>query len=140
MKSFEAEAVIDASPKSVWRLITDAPGYPSWNTTVDRVEGTIAPGETIKVYAKLRPGKAFPVTVEEFVADERMTWVGGMPLGLFKGTRTFTLTSEARGTRFVMREAYTGGLAPLIGRTLPDLQPAFDEFVAALKHRAESEA
>jgi hypothetical protein len=28
-------------------------------------------------------------------------------------------------------------LPPLIGRTLPDMQPAFDEFAAALKREAE---
>jgi len=67
-----------------------------------------------------------------------MVWTGGMPLGLFKGERTFTLTPTADGVRFAMREVYTGLLAPLIGRSIPDLQPAFDEFAAALKLRAES--
>jgi hypothetical protein len=38
---------------------------------------------------------------------------------------------------FIMREDFTGPLAPLITRSIPDLQPAFDEVAAALKHRAE---
>jgi hypothetical protein len=34
-----------------------------------------------------------------------MVWVGGMPLGLFKGTRTFTLAPGQGGaTQFTMRE------------------------------------
>jgi hypothetical protein len=37
-----------------------------------------------------------------------------------------------------MREEYRGLLAGLIGRSIPDLQPAFDEFAAALKREAES--
>lgn len=38
-----------------------------------------------------------------------MAWLGGMPLGLFKGVRTYTLTPEGEGrTRFVMREECTG--------------------------------
>jgi hypothetical protein len=32
-----------------------------------------------------------------------------------------------------------GLLAPLIGKSIPDLQPAFDEFAAALNKKAESE-
>ena len=36
-----------------------------------------------------------------------------------------------------MREDYTGWLAPLITKTIPDLQPAFDEFAACLKARVE---
>ena len=69
---------------------------------------------------------------------ERMVWNGGMPLGLFSGVRTFTLTPTGDGTRFSMREVYSGLLAPLICRSIPDLQPAFDEFAAALKQRAEA--
>jgi hypothetical protein len=37
-----------------------------------------------------------------------------------------------------MREVYSGLFAPLIGRSIPDLQPAFDEFAAALKKQAET--
>jgi hypothetical protein len=138
MKAFETEIDIDAAPTIIWGLLTDAPGYTSWNTTVERVEGRIEPGETIKVYVKINPGKAFPVEVTEFVAPERMVWSGGMPLGLFTGQRTYSLTPADGSTHFAMREIYSGLLAPLITRSIPDLQPAFDEFAASLKQRAES--
>jgi hypothetical protein len=36
-----------------------------------------------------------------------------------------------------MREEFRGLLAPLITRSIPDLQPAFDTFAADLKRRAE---
>jgi hypothetical protein len=61
-----------------------------------------------------------------------------MPLGLFVGERVFALTPKPNGiVEFSMRETFTGPLAPLIGRTLPDMQPTFDEFAAALKRVAE---
>ena len=67
-----------------------------------------------------------------------MVWRGGMPLGLFVGERVFMLTPTAPGqVEFSMRESFFGPLAWLIGRTLPDMQPAFDEFAAALKRTAE---
>jgi hypothetical protein len=72
------------------------------------------------------------------MAPARMVWSGGMPLGLFKGVRTFTLTPQGDSVRFEMREVFSGPLSPLIERSLPDLQPAFDEFAASLKRRAES--
>ena len=137
MKTFVAETTISAAPELIWELLTDAPGYTSWNTTVDRVEGRIEPGEKIKVHVKINPGKAFPVRVTELASQERMVWSGGMPLGLFSGVRTYTLTPTGDGTQFAMREVYSGLLAPLIGRSIPDLQPSFDEFAAALKRRAE---
>ena len=58
---------------------------------MERVNGRIAPGEKITVRSRANPGRAFPVKVTEFDPGRRMTWSGGMPLGLFKGVRTFTL-------------------------------------------------
>jgi hypothetical protein len=63
-----------------------------------------------------------------------MVWSGGMPLGLFKGQRVFELRPAAvGGVEFSMREDYSGWFAPLITRSIPDLQPAFNEFAACLK-------
>jgi hypothetical protein len=138
MKSFASSATIQASPEAIWRILTDASGYPSWNTTVSRVDGLIGLGERVTVRAKAAPGRAFPVKVVAFDAPRRMVWSGGMPLGLFRGERVFELRATAGvGVEFTMREDYTGWLAPLITKSIPDLQPAFDEFVACLKARAE---
>lgn len=139
MKSFEVSTTIRATPDAVWQILTDAPKYTAWNTTVDKVEGRIAPGEKVTVHAKISPGRAFPVKVTEFVPARKMVWTGGMPLGLFKGERTFQLTPRPDGgVDFHMREEFTGLLSPMIGKSIPDLQPAFNEFAAALKKRAEA--
>jgi hypothetical protein len=138
MKSYEATATIQASPEAIWAILTDAPGYRTWDSGVERVEGSIAPGAKLKVVSKANPGRAFPVKVTELTPGRRMTWSGGMPLGLFKGVRTFTLTSGSDGaTRFVMREEYTGPLLPLIWRSMPDLGPSFRQFADGIKQRAE---
>jgi hypothetical protein len=138
MKSFEASASIAASPEAIWAILTDAPGYPTWDSGVERVEGRIAPGEQITVHSSINPGRPFPVSVTEFSPGRRMVWSGGMPLGLFKGVRTFTLTPQGDGgTSFTMREEYTGPLAGLIGRSIPDLQPSFARFANGLKRRAK---
>ena len=139
MKTFQASISIRAKPNAIWEILTDASGYTTWNTTVDKVEGRIAPGETVTVHAKLSPGRAFPVKVTQFVPGKKLAWTGGMPLGLFRGERTFTLTPRDDGTvEFHMREVFGGLLSPLIERSIPNLQPAFEEFAAALKKRAEA--
>jgi hypothetical protein len=93
----------------------------------------------VTVYAKINPGRAFPVKVAEFVPPKRMVWTGGMPLGLFKGERTFTLTPGVNGAvEFSMREVFSGLFSPLIERSIPDQQPAFNQFAAALKKKAEN--
>jgi len=138
MKSYEASAEIAASPDAVWRVLTDAPGYAGWDSGVVRVEGTIAPDERIKVVSEANPKRAFPVKVTGWEPGKHMTWSGGMPLGLFKGVRTFDLSGDRAGaTRFAMREEYSGPLLPLIWRTMPDLGPSFDQFARGLKARVE---
>ena len=137
MKHYESSADIDATPEAVWAVLTDGPAYADWDSGVVRVEGRIAPQEKIKVVSEANPKRAFPVQVTEFSPGERMVWSGGMPLGLFKGVRTFTLTRREGGTRFVMREEYTGPLLPMIWRSMPDLQPSFEQFARGLKARAE---
>lgn len=138
MKAYEADSTIEASPESIWAILIDGRGYSEWDSGVERVEGTIAPGQRIKVVSKANPGRAFPARVQEFIPGRRMTWTGGMPLGLFKGVRTFTLTPQGNGaTRFAMREEYTGPLLPMIWRSMPDLGPSFKQFASGLKTRAE---
>src|SRR5882672_3109023 len=139
MKIFETATTIHAAPEIVWGLLTDAAGYPSWNTTVTKVDGRIALREKITVHAKISRGRAFPVKVAEFVPLERMVWLGGMPLGLFKGERTFTLVRKGNAVDFSMREIFNGLLSPVIERSIPDLQATFQEFASALKMRAEKE-
>jgi hypothetical protein len=139
MKSYEASARIAAPPEAVWGILIDGGAYTAWKSGVERLEGTIAPGEKLKVYWEGNPGRAFPVRVTEFDAPRSMRWTGGMPLGLFKGERTFTLNPAGEaGTDFVVREEYTGPLLGPIWRTMPDLGPAFEGFARGLKERAES--
>ena len=134
MKSYEATSEIPATPDAIWKVLTDGAGYPTWDSGVDRVEGTIAPGETIKVVSAAAPGRAFPVKVGEVESGRRMQWSGGMPLGLFRGVRTFTLSPQAAGvTRFHVREEYTG---PLAGPHVAiDARPR--SVVHALRQRAQ---
>ena len=138
MKSFEAASVIAASPDSIWAILIDGAHYPDWDSGVLSVEGRIAPGEIIKVVSAANADRTFPVKVSEFTAGRSMTWSGGMPLGLFKGVRTFTLTSAGDGTtRFLVREEYSGPLLSMMWRSMPDLGPSFAQFATGLKQRAE---
>jgi hypothetical protein len=139
MKHFATAIVIHARPEAIWALLTDAVAYPQWNSTVERIDGHIVAGGRVTVHAKSAPGRAFPLRVTEFVPPQRMVWAGGMPLGLFTGTRSFVLTAASGGVRFAMDETYDGLLAPLITRSIPDLQPAFDTFAADLKRHAEAQ-
>lgn len=139
MKVYSASTTIHAKPETIWSILIDGAKYPEWDPWAERIEGQIASGEQIKAYSKLSPGRAFPVTVTEFQPGQQMTWTGGMPLGLFKGVRTFTLTPQNDGTtEFTVRETFSGPMLPLIGGSLPDMNQPFADFAAGLKARAEA--
>ena len=138
MKAFATRMEIQARIDTIWALLLDLPNWARWNTTIDRTVGQIGRGARIQVFVKQSPGRAFPLRVTELDAPHRMVWAGGMPLGLFKGTRVYELEPRAGGsTEFRMREGYTGLLAGLIEKSIPDLQPSFDEFARCLKRAAE---
>ena len=139
MRYYEATSMIAASPQAVWAVLSDGADWPSWDSGVDAVEGRIAMGETITIRSQAAPGRAFPVRVTRFDPPAHLRFSGGMPLGLFRGVRTYELSDGADGhVRFCMREQYSGPLLPLIWRSMPDLGPSFQRFARGLKQRVES--
>jgi hypothetical protein len=139
MKITEVEERINATPDDVWAVLADVGSYPDWDSGVEKVEGRLEQGEKLKVFSEIDPGRGYPVKVTELAPGRGMTWRGGVPLGLFTGVRTYRLASEGNGvTRFTMREEFSGPLLPLIGRSLPDFQPSFDQFARGLKAKVEN--
>jgi uncharacterized protein YndB with AHSA1/START domain len=140
MKHYESAVRIAASPEEVWTVLEDVAAWPAWDSGVEAVEGRITPGTKLTIRSSAAPGRAFPVRVTTVEPPHRLVFSGGMPLGLFRGVRTYTLTPDDAGTLFRMREEYTGAMLPLIWRSMPDLQPSFDRFATGLQKRVESGA
>ena len=128
---------VAAKPEVVWALLTDAPGYPEWNSTVISIDGNIASGEEIALKAKVDPERTFELTVSTFEPAQKLVWEDGG--SAFKGVRTFTLTPRCDGTTEVrMAEVLTGSMMGMIEGKLPDFRPSFDAFAADLKRAAET--
>jgi uncharacterized protein YndB with AHSA1/START domain len=130
--------LIQAAPERVWSVLTDAAAWPNWDSGVTKVDGRVALGEKLTVAVEANPGRSFPVKVVRLSAPERMVFLGGMPVKLFTGRRTYSLAPEGNGTRFTMREEYAGPLAGMMIRSIPDLGPSFRRFAEGLKQRVES--
>lgn len=133
--AYTIHATIDAAPDKVWSVLTDGPAYPTWNSTVLALEGDIAAGEKIALTAKVSPDRAFKLKVSTFEANQKMVWEDGMPFGLFKGVRTFTLepVNGGQGTHVVMSEVFSGAMHGAIVGSIPDLRPSFEGFLGDLK-------
>lgn len=103
------------------------------NSTVESIEGSIAPGERLEIRVPSAPGRAFHPRVVEFDAPRRMVWRDGA-LPMFRGTRTFVLEPVGENsTRFTMSEEFRGVLLPMIRGTLPDFVPVFDAYAADVR-------
>lgn len=136
---YSVRRMINAKPQKIWDLLTDAGSYADWNPAVIGIEGTIAQGESIKLTSIVNPKRTFNLKIDEVDAPKRMVWWDGMPLGLFKGVREYKLTPQADGrTEFFMEEAYSGLMAPLITRSIPDMSDSFEQFADGLKKAAEA--
>lgn len=124
---------ISATPEAVWARLTDAEGFPSWNRTVDEIQGPIALGTKLAITVPIAPGRTFRPKVVAFEPNQRMVWQDGFA-PMFQGARTFTLSPQADGvTRFEMEEVFTGLMLPMIKGSLPDFAPVFDDYAADLK-------
>lgn len=132
MEHYEASVEIDATPATIWQVLTDARAWESMDNDVTKVEGAFEQGARVTIHVEGQ-SRAFPVKVAEMAPPNAMVLKGGMPLGLFKGVRTFTVEAIGDGrSRLTTREEFSGPLLPLIWKTMPDLQPSFDRFVAGV--------
>ena len=138
MRSYEAAARIEASPEQVWALLVDVGGWRDWDSGVDRVDGRVALGEKLTLYATMIRSRPFEVVVTEIRPQEAMRWRAAWPLGAAVIERTYSLDAqEDGGTVLTIREDHTGPLAALLARSTPDLNPSFRHFCQGLKARAE---
>lgn len=136
---YESTCTINAAPADVWTILTHAAAYGEWNPEIVAIDGRFGLGERITAQVRIGSGaiRRVPMRVTAFETPTRMEWTGGLPLGLFVGKRTFTVTAGAGGAQFRLHLRMSGPLAGLIGKSVGDRQPEVDSFAAGLKTRAE---
>jgi uncharacterized protein YndB with AHSA1/START domain len=135
----QVSTTIQASTDRVWALLTDAAGFPSWNSTVTSIEGDIKEGGALAMRVPVAGERVFKAKVSNVVPGRSMTWSDGMA-PMFKGVRTFTLTPNGDGsTVFQMKEEFSGLMLPMIKGSLPDFVPVFETYADDLKRAAEGQ-
>lgn len=139
-KQYAVTRAIDAPLDVVWALLADATSYADWNPAVVSIEGPIAAGRTIKLVSIASPKRTFKLKVAVMEPPRLMVWSDGMPLGLFKGERTYRLHDRDGRTEFSMTEVFSGPLSGLISKLIPDLTDSFNQFADGLKTAAEHQA
>jgi hypothetical protein len=143
MKEIHTEIEIDAPASRVWRILTDFPAYPEWNSIIRRVEGEARVGARLHVQVQVSKAKriSFQATVRVAEPERELCWLGGLGIpGLFDGEHSLTIEPLDGGrVRFIHREQFRGLLVPLLAKTLDgDVRPGYEAMNRELKNRAES--
>ena len=141
-KEIRTELVIQATPATVWGILTDFERYSSWNPFIKSISGKAQQNE--RLIARIEPpgssGMTFKPRLLVVKVNQELRWLGHLIMpGLFDGEHIFELYENTDGsTTFVQRELFTGILVPLFKNMLDQNTLAgFTAMNRALKERAE---
>ena len=139
------EIDIDATPETVWNVLTDLDGYSDWNPFITSAAGNVAVGERLTNRLQAPGGKAmtFKPTVTAAETAQTFEWLGRLVLpGIFDGRHRFDLeATPSGGTRLVHSEHFNGLLVRFLRKSLDtQTHQGFLAMNQALKSRAEAAA
>jgi len=138
-----SEIEINASPETVWKLLTETSRFPEWNPFIRRLSGELQVGQKLVVF--MQPsgasGMEFKPEVLKVEPNRELRWLGHLILpGLFDGEHIFQIESLGdKHVRFHQREIFSGILVPLLKKSLnANTRRGFNEMNRKLKELAES--
>jgi hypothetical protein len=144
--SWEAEhtVTIEASPKTVWRILSDLPGYPAWNSYSPSAVGSFREGGVVTIEARLgAETRVVDNRVTRFEPERALCWhsMNWYEI-LARGTRCRLLEPVGlNATLFRHHEVMEGPLAWLIERIYrPRIEAGLAQMNADLKRAAEGAA
>jgi hypothetical protein len=135
--AYQVALEVNAPAEQVMATLTRG-GWTRWTKTLTRFEGEVTQGGRVTLESTLAPGRAFRLKVSEVKADS-MVWEDGMPLGLFRGVRSYRATPAGEGRCvFAMSEVFSGVMLGMIAKSLPDQRASFEQFAKDLKQEVEN--
>lgn len=138
-----SEIEINASPETVWKLLTDTSRFPEWNPFIRRLRCEFKVGQKLVVFMPPSGanGMEFKPVVMKVEPNRGLRWLGHLILpGLFDGEHIFQIEAlDHKRIRFHQREIFSGILVPLLKKSLDtDTRRGFNEMNQKLKELAES--
>jgi uncharacterized protein YndB with AHSA1/START domain len=130
-----AEIAVAAPPETVWDVISDIKGWPSWNPEVRRMtlSGAVAQGSEFRWKAG---GVGIRSTIEEVDPPRTIGWTG-KAVGL-KARHVYHLGRREDTTIVTTSESFEGLAARLFRKRMQaSLEKALDDGLAHLKAEAE---
>jgi hypothetical protein len=132
---------INAPGYRVWQVLTDLDDYRAWNPFLTSASGTIAPGSTLAITAKIgNRSITFHPRISTVEAGKKLVWVDRLlSAEIFQGEHEFDVIEiDQSRTRVIQSEHFKGILVgALWSRFSPALLQGFRAMNDALKRRCE---
>ena len=134
--SISVAVLIPAPPETIWKLLTHLDTQPRWNSTVTRIEGTVAVGERLSFEIPQSPGQKFEPVVLACEEPHLFRWrINRWPFLI--GDRTYRLARAGDGaTEVTIDEVLRGLLLPLVLWTGPDFPRLIETMASDLRAAA----
>lgn len=131
---------IDAPVARVWDVLTDFPGYATWNPFMVKLEGKPEAGAPITI--DIRPPGGKPRRMREKVfsvtPQSELVWGAGIR-GIGNGVHTFRLEELPGGrTRLHHGEVFTGVIFFFVKKLVAQIEAGFVLTNEALKRHVEA--
>jgi len=116
MKELKTEIILNASPESVWKVLTDFQKYPQWNPFIVKIEGELKLDSFLSTSLKSKDKlMSFRPKVTRLEEGRAFEWLGQAFLGTFKGRHYFVLEPLAEGkTKLIHGEQFSGLLSGMV--------------------------
>ncbi len=137
-KEIKTSIIIDASPETIWGILTDTKDYPNWNPFITHFEGALTSGNNISITAG---GMSFKPEVRKVDPNKELRWLGKLLWkGLFDGEHIFRISENSDGScTFFHEEKFSGLLVGLFAKKLDtDTREGFIAMNQKLKELAEN--
>ena len=144
MKEIYTEIQINASPNTVWNILTDFDDFSRWNPFIKEISGNIQVGSQIYVYIKPPNSNAmkFKPKLLKYEPEKEIRWIGKFYLPkLVDGEHSLSIKKlNNENILFVQKETFSGLLVPFISGLLKDTKTGFELMNNELKKEAEQKA
>lgn len=141
MKELRTEITIQASPETIWHILTDLAKYPDWNPFITRARGKAEVGAKVDITVPSGAKElTLHCTVTKVDLNRELRWTYHVLLpNLFRGEHSFVIERVGPDqVRFVDREVFNGVLVPLQAKSIDsNSRHGFEAMDKALKVRAE---
>ncbi len=137
-KEIKTSIQIEASPETIWQVLTNFKAYPDWNPFITFAEGDFKEGEKVKITAG---GMDFKPEILTYSESKELKWLGKFLFrGLFDGEHSFEIIDNGDGTcTFIQEEKFRGLLVGLFAKKLDTkTKSGFEEMNLKLKQRCEN--